>query len=42
MRGLAPRWNGFAAGVAWPSVHPAEEVFRCAQRAVTVAMVTLA
>ncbi|NKZ07996.1 hypothetical protein HGB48_30330, partial [Actinomadura latina] len=37
-----PHWNGFAASVPWPSVHPDEEVFRCAQRAVTVAMVALA
>ncbi|MFA1543112.1 sensor histidine kinase [Actinomadura monticuli] len=37
-----PRWNGFAASAVWPSVHPDEEVFRWAQRAVTVAMVVLA
>lgn len=37
-----PGWNGFASSAAWPSVHPDEEVFRCVQRAVTVAMVALA
>ncbi|MFE9100025.1 sensor histidine kinase [Actinomadura geliboluensis] len=37
-----PEWNGFAASAVWPSVRPDEEVFRCAQRAVTVAMAALA
>ncbi|MFA1551680.1 sensor histidine kinase [Actinomadura chokoriensis] len=37
-----PRWNGFADSVTWPSVHPDQEVFGCAQRAVTAAMVVLA
>ncbi|GAA1805586.1 ATP-binding protein [Actinomadura chokoriensis] len=37
-----PGWNGFHASAAWPSVRPDQEVFRCAQRGVTAAMVALA
>ncbi|MFB4311479.1 ATP-binding protein [Actinomadura sp. GTD37] len=37
-----PRWNGFAASAAWPSVRPDEDVFHCVQRGVTAAMVALA
>ncbi|WP_433232113.1 sensor histidine kinase [Actinomadura formosensis] len=37
-----PRWNGFAASVAWPSVRPDQEVFGGVQRALTAAMAALA
>ncbi|TDC74610.1 sensor histidine kinase, partial [Actinomadura sp. 7K507] len=37
-----PRWNGFAATVIWPAVHPDREVFHAVQRGLTAVSAALA